>query len=248
MPEAAVRWYPQGVRLRSLLLLTLPAALTAAFCCPLAQALERVTLQNGFSYDCVGREVLPNGNVRLYLSADLAAAAEKSNFIDLSVERIAAVETLPDSLPAAVSTPEAALSAREDLHSLLTHAGTAHNIDRELLASIVNAESGGRHTAVSRTGARGLMQLMPGTAKEMGVADAFKPEDNINGGTAYLDLLLTRYRDNLALALAAYNAGPAAVDRFKGIPPFRETRLYVARVMNEFKRRKAALQATLVSH
>ena len=85
------------------------------------------------------------------------------------------------------------------------------------------------------------MQLMPGTAREMGVADAFQPEDNIKGGSAYLDLLLTRYRDNLALALAAYNAGPAAVDRFHGIPPFRETRLYVARVMLEFKRRKQSL-------
>jgi soluble lytic murein transglycosylase-like protein len=107
-----------------------------------------------------------------------------------------------------------------------------------LLASVVKAESGGNARAVSRTGARGLMQLMPGTAHAMGVADAFEPEANIAGGTAYLDRLLIRYHDDVALALAAYNAGPGAVDRWHGVPPYRETQLYVARVIGEFNRRK----------
>ena len=84
------------------------------------------------------------------------------------------------------------------------------------------------------------MQLMPGTAADLGVADAFAPGQNISGGTAYLDSLLKRYHENLALALAAYNAGPAAVDRWHGIPPYRETQLYVARVIHEFNRRIAA--------
>jgi soluble lytic murein transglycosylase-like protein len=92
--------------------------------------------------------------------------------------------------------------------------------------------------AVSRTGARGLMQLMPGTASAMGVEDSFRPEQNIAGGTAYLDALLTRYHDNVALALAAYNAGPGAVDKYHGVPPYRETRAYVARVIREYNRRK----------
>jgi soluble lytic murein transglycosylase-like protein len=87
------------------------------------------------------------------------------------------------------------------------------------------------------------MQLMPETAAELGVADAFRADQNIAGGAAYLDALLTRYKDNLVLALAAYNAGPAAVDRYHGIPPFYETHAYVARVMREFKRRRAALDA-----
>jgi soluble lytic murein transglycosylase-like protein len=82
------------------------------------------------------------------------------------------------------------------------------------------------------------MQLMPATAAELGVADAFAADQNIGGGTAYLDQLLTRYRDNIAFALAAYNAGPAAVDRYHGIPPYPETRAYVARVIREFNRRK----------
>ena len=204
-----------------------------------ARALEHVELRNGFSYDCVRREMLPGGQVRLFLSRD-----EPSSYVELPAAQISSVESveaLPDAPKTLLAAPAYTVRAA-NVPALLTQAGSAHNIDRELLASIVHAESGGQAVAVSHAGARGLMQLMPGTAREMGVADAFKPEDNINGGSAYLDLLLTRYRDNLALALAAYNAGPGAVDRFHGIPPFRETRLYVARVMVEFKRRKLALE------
>jgi soluble lytic murein transglycosylase-like protein len=129
---------------------------------------------------------------------------------------------------------------KEEMHQMLAHAGAAHNIDEDLLASVVRAESGGQVRAVSRTGARGLMQLMPGTASAMGVDDAFQPEQNIDGGTAYLDAMLTRYHDNVVLALAAYNAGPGAVDKYHGVPPYRETREYVARVIREFNRRKQA--------
>jgi len=125
-----------------------------------------------------------------------------------------------------------------EMHEMLARVGSAHHIDADLLASVVRAESGGRVAAVSRAGARGLMQLMPGTATELGVADAFVPEQNISGGTAYLDALLKQYHDNVALALAAYNAGPGAVAKWRGVPPYAETRAYVARVIREFNRRK----------
>jgi soluble lytic murein transglycosylase-like protein len=126
---------------------------------------------------------------------------------------------------------------------MLAKAGNEHNLDVDLLASLVKAESGGNARAVSRAGARGLMQLMPGTAAELGVEDSFMPDQNVRGGSAYLDALLTRYHDQMALALAAYNAGPAAVDKYNGIPPYRETRAYVAWVIHEFNRRVKAREA-----
>jgi soluble lytic murein transglycosylase-like protein len=126
---------------------------------------------------------------------------------------------------------------------MLVKAGGEHNLDVDLLASLVKAESGGNANAVSSAGAQGLMQLMPGTANQLGVKDSFEPSQNVRGGTTYLDALLTRYHDNLSLALAAYNAGPEAVDKYHGIPPYHETRVYVARVIHEFNRRVLAREA-----
>ena len=210
--------------------LILPIAAFALASSPAAHAFDRVTLRNGFSYDCAHREPLADGRVRLYLHS-----GQDSSYIDLPESEIESVATLPDPPPAPAKTPTI---AKADVRDLLSQAGDQHDIDVELLASVVHAESDGRANAVSRTGAQGLMQLMPGTARNLGVKDSFQPDQNIDGGTAYLDALLTRYHDNLALALAAYNAGPAAVDKYHGIPPYRETRAYVARVMTEFKHRK----------
>ena len=212
-----------------------------ALACASAQAFDRVTLRNGFTYDCNHQQALEDGRVRLFLTS-----GGDENYIDLPVAEIESVATLPD--PPAPAAPKTTASApNADVRTLLSHAGVQHDIDVELLASVVHAESDGRANAVSRTGAQGLMQLMPGTAHNLGVKDSFEPAQNINGGTAYLDELLTRYHDNLALALAAYNAGPAAVDKYHGIPPYRETRAYVARVMNEFKRRKLVAERGAVA-
>jgi Transglycosylase SLT domain len=214
--------------------------------CPLARATEHVTLKNGFELDCVRREVVGD-KVRLYLAGNGATSIDDSNYLEVSVDSIIRVETVadaPDPVAAvnAVKIPGPATTVtaptKQEMHEMLAHAGAAHHIDEDLLASVVRAESGGQVRAVSRTGARGLMQLMPSTASSMGVDDAFKPDQNIAGGSAYLDALLTRYHDNVALALAAYNAGPGAVDKYHGIPPYRETREYVARVIREFNRRK----------
>jgi soluble lytic murein transglycosylase-like protein len=210
--------------------------------CPFAQAVEHVTLKNGFELDCVRREAIGD-RVRLYFAGKDATRGD-SNYLEVAADSVVRVETVADAPESSASpkmpSPLSVMTAptKEEMHEMLAHAGAAHHIDEDLLASVVRAESGGQVRAVSRTGARGLMQLMPGTASAMGVDDAFKPDENIAGGTAYLDALLTRYHDNVALALAAYNAGPGAVDKYHGIPPYRETREYVARVIREFNRRK----------
>jgi soluble lytic murein transglycosylase-like protein len=219
--------------------------------CPLTRAAEHVTLKNGFELDCVRREVVGD-RVRLFLAdGDATGAANQENsYLEVAANAIVRVETIADVPRPVVATKPAAVTTmmtaptKAEMHEMLSHAGAAHNIDEDLLASVVRAESGGQVRAVSRTGAQGLMQLMPGTASALGVQDAFRPEQNIAGGTAYLDSLLTRYHDNVALALAAYNAGPGAVDKYHGIPPYRETRTYVARVIREFNRRK---QMTMVA-
>jgi soluble lytic murein transglycosylase-like protein len=195
----------------------------------LAHAAETVTLQSGFAVRCASHEVLSGDLVRLHLQTTGAT----DNYMDVPANSIAAVETTPDDL--VTMQPQ----APSQTNGILDESGARHNVNVALLAAVVNAESGGNPHAVSRTGAQGLMQLMPGTAMHLGVRDSFDPASNVNGGSAYLASLLTRYHDNLALALAAYNAGPGAVDRYHGIPPFRETQTYVARVIREFNRRIA---------
>jgi soluble lytic murein transglycosylase-like protein len=231
----------------NLRLLTRPAIASLALCVsfvPAAHALERVYLTTGFSYDCTRQEPADTGHIRLYLYTP-GSPAQTENYVVVSSQQIVSVEPIPDPQPAQPLVAAAAVLPTADVNDLLAKAGAQHNIDAELLASVVKAESGGRSNAVSRAGARGLMQLMPGTAQQLGVDDAFNPGQNIAGGTTYLDYLLTRYdadgsRSGLDKALAAYNAGPAAVDKYHGIPPFRETRAYVARVEAEFVRRKKA--------
>ena len=197
---------------------------------PALQAAEQVTLKNGYNLLCDHREQ-EGDRVRLFTSK------EGGNFVEVDAAEIASVDTVPDPPVVPTQAAEPKLT-NADVHELIARAGADHNLDVDLLASVVRAESGGNIHAVSRTGAQGLMQLMPGTAAELGVKDSFRADQNINGGTAYLDALLLRYHDHLAFALAAYNAGPAAVDKYHGVPPYRETRAYVARVIREFNRRK----------
>ena len=229
-------WVNLGAVCGALALATLPV-----------YAAEQITLRNGFEITC-HHHALANHKVRLYTSPT------NESYIEVAPGDIATVAKVPDPPapePPAPAVPvqrqeqpaAVAVLTRDDLNQMLAKAEGAHNVDRDLLASIVKAESNGNARAVSRAGAKGLMQLMPGTAADLGVQDSFRPEQNVQGGSTYLDALLTRYHDNLAMALAAYNAGPAAVDKYHGIPPYRETRLYVARVIHEFNRRVKAREA-----
>jgi hypothetical protein len=211
------------------------------------RAAEHITLRNGFDLICDHREAAGD-HVRLYMTATGPNFMEVSN-ADIASSEFVELPAPKDPSPATVTATPAPPPTPAEIHEMAAKAGAAHDLDVELLASVIRAESNGNVHAVSRAGARGLMQLMPGTASKLGVADSFRADQNINGGTEYLNSLLERYHDNLALALAAYNAGPAAVDKYRGIPPYRETRLYVARIIHDFNRRKleAARTTTLVA-
>lgn len=114
---------------------------------------------------------------------------------------------------------------------LIAAACQRYSVEFELVKAVIKAESAFNPSALSPAGARGLMQLMPGTAAQHGVADIHDPRSNIEGGVRHLRLLLDRFRGNLTLTLAAYNAGAEAVDRYNGIPPYAETQTYVQRVL-----------------
>ena len=129
------------------------------------------------------------------------------------------------------AAPSAAVSTPGFFENLILSASSRHSIDADLVRAVIKAESDFNSNARSHKGAMGLMQLMPDTARLYRVADAYNPSDNIEGGVRHLRLLLGRYRGNLELSLAAYNAGINAVERHGGIPPFRETREYVRRVL-----------------
>jgi len=119
--------------------------------------------------------------------------------------------------------------------SIINQASKRFGIDAHFIRAIIKAESGFDHKATSSKGAQGLMQLMPGTANDMAVEDPFDPEENIFGGARYFSLLLKRFKNDKILALAAYNAGPEAVESYKGVPPFPETKAFVKRVMDYYE-------------
>jgi len=130
---------------------------------------------------------------------------------------------------------EVPTAAGGDLARLVEEAARRHGLPPELVLAVVAVESGFRPEAVSPKGAQGLMQLMPRTAASLGVADAFDPEQNLDAGVRHLEALVRLYGGDLQRALAAYNAGQGAVLRHGGVPPYRETRAYVRRVLERYR-------------
>jgi soluble lytic murein transglycosylase-like protein len=227
---------------------TLGALCLAALASP-ASAAELAVLRNGFSIRHEHRLVM-GPTTRLYLGAD------DSSFTDVPTTEIIGYEKdlaspapfqTTTNAPAAVATavlpvkpaPPAAKSPIV-LSDVVNTASATYHLDPDLVNSVIHAESGFNAHAVSPKGARGLMQLMPQTAGKLGVNDAFDPEANVTGGSRYLRELLERYNFDLIKALAAYNAGPERVEQYQGVPPFRETRAYVARIVHEYNTKKIA--------
>jgi soluble lytic murein transglycosylase-like protein len=218
-------------------------------------ATEVAVLKNGFSIRHERREIV--GDItRLYVSAD------GSSFVDIPTAQVDHFEIAPDlpglaprtsasatrvaasgpKLPALASPSKFPLAPRPDLTEVVKDASGRYRLDPDLVNSVIKAESGFNARAVSPKGARGLMQLMPGTASQLGVPNAFDPEANVEGGTKYLRELLERYNFDIVKALAAYNAGPQRVEKFGGVPPYYETRAYVARIVRDFNKKKLAQQ------
>ncbi len=206
-----------------------------------AFAADLAVLNNGFTIHHEHRRVIGD-MTRLYFSAD------DSSFTDVPTAEITGYEkdlTLPVPPPAFASTHSKSISLNStqsatDLDEVVNSASAVYHLDPDLVNSVIHAESGFNSHAVSPKGARGLMQLMPSTANNLGVKDIFDPEANVGGGSRYLRELLERYNFDLVKALAAYNAGPQRVEQYNGVPPFRETRAYVARIVHEYNRKKIA--------
>jgi soluble lytic murein transglycosylase-like protein len=220
-----------------------------------AAATDVATLRNGFTIRHESRA--PMGDTtRLFITPD------GSSFVDVPTSEIIQIErdltptpvsennsetlatapalngsTLPSTKPTSPAT-----SANIDLSQVVGEASGRYRLDPDLVNSVIRAESGFKVHAVSPKGAQGLMQLMPGTASKLGVPNAFDPEANVDGGTRYLRELLERYNFDLIKALAAYNAGPHRVEQYGGVPPYRETRKYVASIVRDFNRKKMAQQ------
>jgi hypothetical protein len=184
------------------------------------------TLANGFTIRHIRHEVIGN-NTRLFL--------DDNSFVDVSTLDISAISESQETVEFA---PE--LKKSPDLNQVVNAASDKHLIDADLISSVIHAESGFNPKALSPKGAQGLMQLMPSTASQLGVTDAFDPAANVDAGTRYLRALLLQYNGDLAKALAAYNAGPLRVQQYHGVPPYRETRAYVAQVIKDFNRKKIA--------
>ena len=142
-----------------------------------------------------------------------------------------------------IGSPDAIGSVKEkvnysgDFNEIIDNVSKKYNINSSIIKSVIKAESDFNPSVVSSAGAMGLMQLMPDTARSLGVDDTFDPVENIEGGVKYLKEMLDKFGGNLELALAAYNAGPGNVVKYGGIPPFQETENYVAKIMGYIKNR-----------
>jgi hypothetical protein len=204
-----------------------------------AWAVDVAMLSNGFGIRHERHEQKEN-QTRFYFHA-----GADFSYVDVATEGVSKVENvgLVPVPPAHVPSS----TAPRSVHDLVNAASERHLVDADLIASVIYAESNFNPWARSPKGAQGLMQLMPQTATRLGVKDPFQPEANIDAGSRYLRELLLRYDGDVVKALAAYNAGPERVAQYGGVPPYPETRAYIARVVRDFNCRKQAGKKTSVN-
>jgi transglycosylase-like protein with SLT domain len=204
------------------------AAMVACASVAVPARAEYFVLRSGQRLHVNGYQLL-DGKYRLQI---------EGGFVEASAEDVVAIE--PEEV--FVSNPPVPV-AKAPFRDLIEAAASRYSVDAELIASVIAAESNFNPKAISRRNARGLMQLLPETAARLGVRNIFDPAENIDAGTHYLSDLLTLYKNDLALTLAAYNAGPLRVQQYGRVPPYGETQLYVRRVRTAYAKRKAALPA-----
>lgn len=168
-------------------------------------------------------------------AASPGAAGQFSALVAAALERARASGYLPADTASTAPNPIAPAAIQQ----LVDQNASTWQVDPALIKAVIANESGFDAGATSSAGAMGLMQLMPGTAAELGVANAYDPAQNVAGGTRYLKGLLQRFNGDLKLAVAAYNAGPEAVEKYGGVPPYTETQNYVASVLGSYARYRA---------
>ncbi len=156
--------------------------------------------------------------------------------------RPVAQEARVEAAPVETASGNTEADVEDDMDAYIKEVSARYGVPADLVAAVIEAESDNNPRAVSRRGARGLMQLMPKTARTLGVRDPFDPRANIDAGVRHLRALMDRFgSNNLPLVLAAYNAGEVAVIKHRGVPPYRETRAYVKRILKKLDRRTASL-------
>jgi len=194
-------------------------------------ARENAVLRTGFSISHDHHRQIGT-MTRLFLSKT------DDEYVDIETEKIASFE--PDETPAAAPVPTRQFTgpSSPDLNQIVEKAARENQLDSDFIHALILAESEGKTNAVSPKGAQGLMQLMPDTAAKLGVKNSFDANENVAAGSKYIRELLARYNNDPVRALAAYNAGAGRVEQYKGVPPYRETRAYVAKIIREFNRRK----------
>ena len=142
--------------------------------------------------------------------------------------------SIEEQMAAVTYTSASKATEKSQLKDLISKISKKHGVDEKLVNAVIKQESGYNPKAKSSAGAQGLMQLMPATAKSLGVSDPYNPVQNVDGGVRYLKSMMEKYNGNVVLALAAYNAGPGNVDKYDGVPPFKETQNYVRNVLYNY--------------